>query len=426
MKKNVRKTAFRSKKKRVLGEPSVLSREEYEGLDMDTKLELIQQLIPLGLMHVSELLQKEIISIAGERYKRYREPKECARYGSNPGSVRIAGQKVPFRIPRVRDRIKDCEVSLQTLQQLKDNGDLDELLLRRVLHGISCRDYEGAAASVPGAIGLSSSTTSRRMIMGTAKKLREFQERDLSHEDFVVLFIDGKTFAQDTLVVALGITIEGRKVPLGFVQTGTENKPVLSRFLKEMKERGLKTDQGLLIVIDGGKGIHAAVGEVFAERSLVQRCQWHKRENVVGYLPKTEQDDMRRRLQKAYERPTYSEAQEALIKILAELRETNLSAARSLEEGLDETLTLHKLGLFPLLGQSLKTTNCIESLFSQVENRCKKVSYWKNSSQKHRWMAACLLDMEGRLRRIKGYKHLLLLRERISNELGIKELKSVA
>jgi len=111
---------------------------------------------------------------------------------------------------------------------------------------------------------------------------------------------------------------------------------------------------------------------------------------------------------------------------MGELRERNISAAKSLEEGLEETLILHRLGLFPLLGQSLKTTNCIESIFSQVENRCGKVSYWKNSAHKHRWMAACLLDIEPRLRRIKGYKHLPLLREKIINELGIKEVKSAA
>lgn len=426
MKRSVRIEVFKSKKKKVLGKPKIMSTEEYEGLEVDTKLELIRQLIPLGLMHVSELLKKEVSSLAGERYKRSCEPKEKVRYGSNPGSVRLAGQRVPIRVPRIRNRKENHEVPLQTLNQLKDQGELDELLLRRVLHGISCRDYEGAAEIVPGAIGLSSSTTSRHLIKVTSKKLREFQERDLSNYDIVALWIDGKTFAEDSLVVAVGVTMEGRKVSLGFVQTGTENKKVLGRFLQKLVDRGMKTDQGLLVVIDGSKGIRAAIRDVFENRVLVQRCQWHKRENVVSYIPKIDQNYMRRLLQKAYERPTYSEAKAALMKIMEELRDSNLSAAKSLEEGLEETLTLHKLGLFPLLGQSMKTTNCIESIFSQVERRCGRVSHWKNSSHKHRWMAACLLDIEPRLRKIKGYKHLVLLREKIKNELGTKEVKSVA
>ena len=135
---------------------------------------------------------------------------------------------------------------------------------------------------------------------------------------------------------------------------------------------------------------------------------------------------MRRRLQKAYERPTYAEAKAALMKIMEELKESNLSAAKSLAEGLEETLTLHRLGVFPLLGISLKTTNCIESVFSQVERICRKVSHWKNSSHKQRWLAASLLDIEPRMRRIKGCKHLFLLRERIKDDLGIKEVVAVA
>jgi transposase-like protein len=289
------------------------------------------------------------------------------------------------------------------------------------MYGISCRNYEAAAEAIPGAIGLSASTVSRQFIEATAKQLRQFQERDLSELNLVGLWLDGKTFAEDTMVIALGLTLEGRKVPLGFVQAGTENAGVLGVFLQELLQRGLKVESGVLVILDGGKGLRAAVKQVFRKRALVQRCQWHKRENVVKYLPKGEQGSMRRRLQRAYQKPTYREARAELDTILGELQQRNLSAARSLEEGLEETLTLHRLGVFSPLGNSLKTTNCLESIMSLVEARCGKVSHWKNSSQKHRWLAASLLDIEPRLRRVQGHRHLPLLREALQKELGITQ-----
>ena len=171
------------------------------------------------------------------------------------------------------------------------------------------------------------------------------------------------------------------------------------------------------MVLDGSKGLRAAVRRAFGKKALVHRCQWHKRENVVGYLPKDKQRWWRKRLQAAYERPTYAEAKTALDAIGRDLAEQNLSAADSLKEGLEETLTLHRLGVFPLLGISLKTTNCLESIFSQVESRTRRVSHWKNSSQKQRWLATALLDIEPRLRRVRGYRHLGQLRTALQHEL---------
>lgn len=414
------------KKQRRLGKLEVMTSQEYGTLEVDTRVELIQALIPLGLMHVGELLREEVKTLAGERYAREGGRAEFVRYGSNPGSVRLAGQRLPISIPRVRDLANNCEVPLETLRALRKGGEVDEALLRRVLLGLSCRDYERAAEAMPGAIGLSGSSVSRTFIDASAKKLREFRERDLSGLDIVVLFLDGKTFAADTMVIALGVCEDGRKVPLGFVQTGTENEKVLSEFLLELLDRGLKVDLGVLVVIDGGKGLRAAVRKVLSGRALVQRCQWHKRENVVSYLPKKEQASMRRRLQKAYNKPTYAEAKAALDRVHKELEQRNQSAAASLREGLEETLTLHRLGVFPILGQSLKTTNCLESLNSRIEAYCRKVCHWKNSSQKHRWLAASLLEIEPRLRRVRAYRHLPLLRRALQEELGIKRNETVA
>ena len=406
------------KKSRVLGEVQVVRRETYAAMDLDTKVELIRSLVPLGLMHVQLLLDEEVEALAGARYAR-QDSSLGVRHGSNPGTVRLAGQRVPIRVPRVRG--SHGEWPLRSYAALHGSrGEVDEGLLRRVLYGISCRNYEAAAEAIPGAIGLSSSTVSRAFVTASAAKLTAFQERDLRQEDLVAVFLDGKTFAASTLVVALGVRVTGEKRFLGFVETSTENEVVLTPFLRSLLERGLNISKGLLVIVDGGKGLRAAVRRAFTSRALVQRCQWHKRENVVGYLPKREQATWRRRLQRAYDRATYAEARNALQALYEELEQQNQSAAASLAEGLEETLTLHTLGLYGVLGRSLKTTNCIESVNALIEERCAKVDCWKNSGQRHRWLATALLDIEPRLRRVKGHQHLPTLREALQRELKIE------
>ena len=234
------------------------------------------------------------------------------------------------------------------------------------------------------------------------------------------MVLDGKTFADATMVLALGITITGEKRFLGFVETDTENERVLTPFLRSLVERGLDLSQGVLVILDGGKGLRPAVTKAFRHRALVQRCQWHKRENVVSYLATTEQAVWRQRLQRAYNRPTYEEALGALETLHGELDDRNQSAAGSLAEGLDETVTLHRLGLYGVLGRSLKTTNCLESINALVEERCAKVDHWQNSNQRHRWLATALLDIEPRVRKVMGYRHLPKLRAALKRELKIE------
>jgi len=409
------------KKSKTLGEPKVISREAYEALELDARLELIRALIPIGLSYVQEELEQEVLSLAGPRYSRKSGEGSGHRYGTNPGSVKLAGRKVPFRVPRVRDT--EGEAQLASYADLHRGGDLDEDLFRRVLYGISCRNYEQAAGDVPGAIGLSSSSVSRSFVKSSSRRLREFQERDLSGLELVALFLDGKSFAEDEMVIALGVSMDGSKHILGFVQTDTENERSIRQFLSGLLDRGLDVSQGILAVVDGSKGLHAGLRKAFKGRVLIQRCQWHKRENVLSYLSKVDQKYWRGRLQRAYERPTYEEAQRALLKIRNELEQINESAVRSLDEGLEETLTLHRLGMFPLVGRSLKTTNILESVNAQAEERCGRVDHWKNSNQKHRWLAAALLDVEPRLRRLSGYRHLPALREAIRNDLKIKTVE---
>ena len=408
----------RSKKDRRLGEPREVSWEEIEVLELDPRVELIRQLIPLGLAEVGRMLEEEVEQLAGQRHARKTEDDRHYRHGHNPGSVRLGGQRHPVRVPRVRGPAGESR--LAAYEQLHGSpGEMDERLFRKVLLGISCRDYEAAVEAVPGAIGLSKSTVSREFKKATAAKLKEFQERDLSGYDVVALVLDGKSFAEDEMVVALGVTTKGDKVFLGFVQTDTENAVVIRSFLRSLKDRGLDLSAGALVVIDGARGLRSGVLAVFKGQVLIQRCQWHKRENVISYLPRAEQKGWRQRLQRAYQRPTYEEAVKDLKALRQELAGVNQSAAASLDEGFEETLTLHRLGVFPLVGQSLKTTNVLESVNALAEQRCGRVDHWKNSSQKHRWLATTLLEIESRLRRLLGYRHLPLLSAAIQQDLGI-------
>ena len=254
---------------------------------------------------------------------------------------------------------------------------------------------------------------------GSARKLAEFQERSLEGYDLVALFLDGKSFADEEIIIALGVTLDGQKIPLGFVQAATENERVCRRFLSDLVERGLQYEAGLLVVIDGGKGLYKSV---LKGHACVQRCQYHKRQNVVSYLPKSEQARIRRKMEAAYGKPTYAAAKAALDALKPGLKLMNQSALSSLEKGFEETLTLHRLGLMPMLKDSFRTTNCIENVNSLLAQLTHNVRRWTNSSQRHRWVATALLDIEPRLRRVRGFHHLPMLRQAIQAELGIKQL----
>lgn len=385
--------------------------------ELDTRIALIQALIPLGLQAVDDLLQQEVAALAGPRYAHGDGAPHVVRWGRQRGAVYLADQKVPLAVPRVRNRQAGTEVPLQTYARLQQPRDADEGVLRRILYGVSCRDYRAAAEAVPDAFGLSRSSISRRYIQATARKLAAFQERRLDRYDLVALVLDGKRFADDTLVVALGITLRGEKVLLGFVQTGTENAATCAAFLRQLQARGLRVAEGLLVVLDGGKGLRRAVHDVFGPQVPVQRCIWHKRENVVAYLPKHLQALWRAKLQRAYRQPSYVTAHAELQRLHQELRRLNEDAARSLAEGLDETLTLHRVGVADRLGSSLMTTNGLESILALVEQRVGKVDRWTTSDQKQRWLAATLLELEPRLRRLRGYRALAQLRTALKHAL---------
>ena len=385
--------------------------------DGTVALSMIQALIPLGLKAVEEALQQEVAALAGARYAHADGHVGIARWGSQAGSIFLADQKVPITVPRVRDVQAGTELPLATYAQLQTPRARDVGLFRRVLGGLSCREYEAAAEAVPEAFGLARSSVSRRFIGASARALRQFHERRHDDAQWLVLLLDGKTFASDHIVIALGVTTTGEKRVLGLVQTATENKRVCAAFLRDLIERGFTAPTGLLLVLDGARGLRAAVRDVFGDDVPVQRCQWHKRENVVSYLTKPLQIIWRRKLQAAYAHAGYADAKRAVQKLVTELAKLNESAARSLEEGLEETLTLHRLEVFVELGTSFKTTNLIESVMARVEAKTQRVGRWRTSDQKQRWCAATLLHIETNFRRVKGCKHLPLLQAALSGKL---------
>lgn len=397
----------------------------HPGWGTESRLSMIQMLIPLGLQAVEEELQAEVRGhVGGGRYDRTGGDKK--RWGQNPGSVFLGDQKVRVNVPRVRDMRADEEVPLKSYQRLQDSGYLDEVALARVINGLSQGKYERAAEHVPETFGIKKSSISRKFIRASAKRLEAFLNRDLSAHDIVAIFIDGKFFAENELVIALGVTISGEKVILGFVETSTENHKVCKDFLNGLKARGLNLDQEILFVIDGGKGIHKGIREVMGDGALIARCQWHKRENVLGYLAKERRAEWKRRLQSAYEQTSYELAKKALGTLKLELKEINLSAAGSLNEGLEETLMLQRLGMFEKLGKSFKTTNCIENVNKSLELYTGRVSRWQNSDQRQRWVATALLEIEPRLNCVMGHEHLKELREAMKRFVAARKKQEIA
>lgn len=397
-----------NKNKKIKEEKALM--EQFEA--RSSRVALIQELIPIGLMALEDELQREVVELAGPRYSHGGDIK---RWGTNRGFAYLGEQRHAVQVPRLRDMKQRKFISLESYQEFQNPRRLDEAALNRVLHGISTRSYEKAAFCVGEPFGLRRSNVSRRFIKESAAKLKELNERDLSSEEIIAIFLDGKRFAKAGIMIALGVTLSGKKIVLGIIESATEHHQVCEDFLNNLITRGLKVDDEILFIIDGAKGLSKGIKAVLKNKAIIQRCQWHKRENVVAYLSKAEQPRFRVRLQKAYDRPTYEEAKGEIKKLLKELKDSNQSAAASLEEGLEETLTLHKLGMFAKLGRSFKTTNCIESLNAQLEQYTYRVDYWKNSDQRQRWIATSLLEIEPKLRKVMGHKHLPELRKQMKN-----------
>ena len=262
--------------------------------DLDGRIEAIQWLIPLGLKAVTEELQRAVVELARPRYERKGSDQPLRRWGSQPGSVYLGDQKLPVDVPRVRNvGLRHRGVAARLPGPADASADRRRSAVADA-EGHRHSQLRGLRRNRTEAFGLSRSSVSRRDVKGTARKLAEFQERSL-----VALFLDGKSFADEKIIIALGVTLDGQKIPLGFVQAATGNERVCRRFLSDLVERGLQYEAGLLVVIDDGKGFYKSVMSVLEGPAYVQRCQYHKRQNVVSYLPKSEQVRIRRKMEAA-------------------------------------------------------------------------------------------------------------------------------
>ena len=383
--------------------------------DLDIKMAVIQELIPLGLAEICKELQKEVMQLAGRGHAR---GYENTRWGRQPGSVYLMDQKFPIIVPRVRNKIAKREVQLQSYQKVQSPFADDSNTVLKLLHGLSTHKYHESSALAAEAMGLSASNLSKRFKQKTADTLKQMQERSLAGYDVIVIFIDAKRYADDGVIVAMGVTMSGDKIILGTEHIHSENALAIEQWFQNLIRRGLKFEQGILFIVDGSKGIARAIKNCFGKYAIIQRCQWHKRENVVSYLNDAQKILCRGRMKTAYSKITYKEAKAELERLHKELVPVHEGAANSLLEGLEETLTLHRLGLSSELAKSLNTTNCIESLMSQLGQYTDKVDRWQNSNQTLRWTAAGLMDIEPRLYKIRGHNYLKVLRLKMQQIIG--------
>jgi putative transposase len=369
--------------------------------------ELVRQ---AGLQLMSLLMDEEVRELAGER-SRPQPERTANRWGKERGYCVVMGQKVPIERPRVRTT-EDKEVRLGSYEMFHRGEPLSETVWEKLMLGLSTRRYGQAVREFTEAYGLEKSAVSEHFIEASRVKLKDLMERRLNKLQLCALLIDATPFEGQQMIVALGIGQDGRKTILGIRQGATENATVVGELLGDLMNRGLDFSTPRLYVLDGGKALHAAVKKYAGESAPIQRCQVHKRRNVLDHLTDEQKPAVARKLNAAYALEEYAAAREALNGLHHELMHLNPSAARSLGEGLEETLTVHRLHVPQQLRLTLASTNVIESAFSIVERVCLNVKRWHSGDQRERWVGSGLLVAEKQFRRIKGHKQLpLLLRE---------------
>jgi putative transposase len=369
--------------------------------------ELVRQ---AGLQLMSLLMDEEVRQLAGERSQPQPE-RTAIRWGKERGYCVVMGQKVPIERPRVRTT-EDKEVRLGSYEMFHRGEPLSETVWEKLMLGLSTRRYGQAVREFTEAYGLEKSAVSEHFIEASRVKLKDLMERRLNKLQLCALLIDATPFEGQQMIVALGIGQDGRKTILGIRQGATENATVVGELLGDLMNRGLDFSTPRLYVVDGGKALHAAVKKYAGESAPIQRCQVHKRRNVLDHLTDEQKPAVARKLNAAYALEEYAAAREALNGLHHELMHLNPSAARSLGEGLEETLTVHRLHVPQQLRLTLASTNVIESAFSIVERVCLNVKRWHSGDQRERWVGSGLLVAEKQFRRIKGHKQLpLLLRE---------------
>jgi transposase-like protein len=320
----------------------------------------------------------------------------------------MGGQKVQVHRQRLRDKQKK-EVHLTSYERFQDEDRRTQAVFTRLVAGVSSRAYAKTVEEFGKGYGISKSVISRKTVEATAEQLRTLCERDLSKLDICVLVIDGVHVGETVHIVALGVETSGKKHILGVRQGSTENSQVCTELFEDLVQRGLQTERPMLVIIDGSKALRSAVDRFFGNRAVVQRCQVHKRRNVLYHLPDRYHAEYKRKIQSAYSMTSYEDAKSALKRTIEQLERINESAALSLEEGLEETLAVHRLQLPEILRKSFSTSNMIESAFSQGSTVMRNVKRWSNNNQIQRWVATSLLQSENKFRRIRGFKSMSVL-----------------
>lgn len=279
------------------------------------------------------------------------------------------------------------------------------------------RDYEGTVDELCDGYGVKKSSVSRHWKAASSKELEKLMQRPLGELDLFAIMIDGIHLDRFTIVAAIGFAADGTKHVLGLWLGATENSTVVRSLLTDLRERGLRTDRETLFVLDGAKALHKGVKDVFGDQAIIQRCQQHKKDNVVSYLNKGSQALIRQRLKVAWGLTSYAEAKKDLLKIVDYLEGISHQAANSLREGLEETLTLHRLKASPGLRRAFSTTNSIESCFSRSRDLIRNVKNWKNEDMASRWAGAVFLKAEKKFRKIRGYREIPLLVSALRKEV---------
>lgn len=369
---------------------------------VDVGAELRELLVKGGLAIAAALFTEEVEKLCGPRYGRGEGL--ASRWGVRPGEVVLGGRKA--RLPRPRVRRGGQEVELETYRQLQAEDPLAERALEQMLVGVSTRKYARSLEPVPAELkelGTSKSAVSRRFVAKTQAQLEAALSRPLSDRTWTALLIDGIAFHEHVVLVVLGIDEAGDKHVLAFREGSTENATLCREMLSELVSRGVRADRSILVGIDGGKGLRKAVTEVFGQYALVQRCQVHKKRNVLDHLPEEMRPQTRAAMSEAYAAKSYELALTQLQNLVRSLAKKQPSAASSLREGLEETLTVKKLGITGWLAKTLETTNPIENLNKGIRRVSGRVDRCRSGAMALRWVATGALEAARGFRRLKGH-----------------------
>jgi transposase-like protein len=366
---------------------------------LQTKAEIEALSAQAGLKIIHHFLEEEIQQRCGSHGEQV-----AYRHGTQPGYVVYAGRKVVIPKPRLRAK-GGGELRLQSYQAFQQNGRMQRAVARKLTHQVSTRNYAAAIDDCLAGYGIDKSSVSRQWKAATVAELQKLIQRPVP-ADLVALLIDGQYFRKECLIVALGVDKEGQKHVLGLWHGATENSTLVRELLADLRERGLNTEAAILVVLDGAKALYKGVREVFGERALIQRCRVHKLRNVLDHLPLEKRAQAVWRLRGAWAKTTPEEALKELRGCVKWLDTISPNAARSLEEGLEETLTVTRLGLPEPLVRTFSSTNLIESCFARTEAWTQRVKRWRNGKMVLRWGAAALLFAEKGFRRVRGHDHM--------------------